>query len=51
MLELKREKEEKLCIKKRQRWEPIGKKYRANKSLKTQVMKENNQDTTNTLIK
>jgi hypothetical protein len=42
MLELKREKEEKLCIEKRQRWEPINKKYRGNKSWRTQVMKENN---------
>jgi hypothetical protein len=44
-------KEKPLYIK-RQGWEPIPEKYKANKSMRTYVMKEhNNQDTTNTLIK
>jgi hypothetical protein len=37
---------------KRQVWEPIYKKYKANKSTRIHVTKEhNNQDITNTLIK
>jgi len=37
---------------KKQGWEPIHKKYKANKIAKTQVIKEhNNQDTTSTQIK
>ncbi len=39
-------------FKKKQGWERIHKKYRTNKSLRTQVTKEhNNQDIKNTLIK
>jgi hypothetical protein len=37
---------------KKQGWEPIHKKYKANKSTKTEPSKKsNNQDTTNTQIK
>jgi hypothetical protein len=47
----KKERRKTLYIKK-QGWEPIHKKYKANKSTKTQASKEhNNQDTTNTQIK
>jgi hypothetical protein len=42
----------KKLVYKKEGWEPIQKKYKANKGLKTQVIKEhNNQDTTNILIK
>jgi hypothetical protein len=38
--------------KKKHRWNPTLEKYKANKSMRTHVMKEhNNHDTTNTLIK
>jgi hypothetical protein len=48
---LKRKKEGKPVCKKAGK-EPIHKKYKANKSIKTQPIKEhNNQDTTNTQIK
>jgi hypothetical protein len=47
-----KEKKEHTCIFKRQGWEPIHKKYKENKSPRTHVMKDhNNEDTTNTLIK
>jgi hypothetical protein len=40
------------CIKRRKGWEPIHKKYKANKSMRTHVTKKhNNQHTTNILIK
>jgi hypothetical protein len=47
----KKERRKTLYIKK-QEWESIHKKYKANKSTKTQPSKEHyNQDTTNTQIK
>jgi len=40
------------CIKRRKGWEPIHKKYKANKSMRTHLTKKhNNQHTTNILIK
>jgi hypothetical protein len=47
----KKERRKTLYIKK-QGWEPINKKCKANKSTKTQPSKEhNNEDTTNTQVK
>jgi hypothetical protein len=44
--------EENPCIGKSQGWEPIHKKYKANKNPKTHVTKaNNNKDTTNALRK
>jgi hypothetical protein len=45
---LKKKEQRKTLYRKKQGWEPIHKKYKANKSTKTQPSKEyNNEDTTN----